>query len=258
MASRTASLIAGGLYLGPLMVALCTGCTQSSNSEAAHANAPTPDAAAASARRATCEHYIATLSGREQDAALMNNPEVQGLVGQVPDLVICGAVWRDSEDVCQKLMPMDRGPNMECRRTWSIFHELRAYPSGRSFVFDDIDRQECIFSDAGPTGCDAFLAAMRSGDVKNCEATGGAQSICRAYISLDTSLCHAEGKLKGPQLDAECRKRIENRRFLAQGLQQLADAGPLPEKEMAKAALGQADACESYRKSALQLCAGTP
>jgi hypothetical protein len=57
-------------------------------------------------------------------------------------------------------------------------------------------------------------------------------------------------------LEEACRRNIESRAFLAQGLKALAESGRLRERELARAALQQADACETYAQTALQSCTG--
>jgi hypothetical protein len=226
---------------------------------------PTPD----SARRALCERYVALVSGRERDLALLDNPEIKALASQAPpDLIMCGAVAADSDVLCKRLMPLEHGPSMACRHTQAIFHELRTYPNSRSFMFDDLQWEECHHPSLAPALCDSFRQAMRSGDAKDCAQTGDFEPICRAYIGLDASLCRVQGKLQGLKGGADkgygvddgfddiCKKTIESRAFLAQGLKVLAQSGPPRERELAKAALGQADACASYAQSAMEGCMG--
>jgi hypothetical protein len=148
----------------------------------------------------------------------------------------------------------------DCRHTWSIFHELRTYPKGRSFLFDDVDYDGCkelpsrvpAFS---ATLCDAFREALRSGDVKKCDSVGDGAGICRAYMAVDASLCDQAGigSLKGV-VEGECKKLIERRGFLAQGLPEVAKSGQPPWRELAAAALGRADACQGFAKPAMDIC----
>jgi hypothetical protein len=236
---------------------------------------PTPDlrgTATVSARRAVCERYVAFLSGRERDDALLDNPDVQALAQQSADLVMCGSVVRDSDLLCRRFFPTERGPSIVCRHMWSIFHELRAHPKGRSFMFDDIDREEWQSPPSVDSAtCDALQEALRSGDVNKCARSGDLESVCRAYMRLDQSLCRVHGRLAEVELpsrkagepeklklktvlEESCRETIESRAPLARGLTAIAKTGPPRERELAKAALGQTDACASYAQSALQSC----
>ena len=213
--------------------------------------------------RSACERYVAAVSGRAK-LALLDDPEVGTLAAQAPgDLVMCGAVRSDSDALCERLLPVEHGPGGACQHMRSIFHELRS-AGGRSFMFDDRDWEGCRVIPLFPALCDSLRKAMRSADPRDCAATDGAESICRAYIALDKSLCHAEGKLKlvefvaklvgNSGIEESCRRTIENRAFLAQGLERLAESGPPLERELARAALGRPDACAPFAQSALTSC----
>jgi len=232
---------------------------------------PTPDAA----KGAACKGYVAVLSGRKQDPAVLDNPDLRALAAQSPDLVTCGAVLSNSDVLCNRLMPTEHGPGKMCSQMRAIFYELRTYPQGRSFLFADVDWQEWQpIHVLAPPAVDAFRDAMRAGDAKKCAQTGDLQSICSAYVNLDKSLCRVQGKLAEAEiapperkegeppkvklkdaLEESCRQTIESRAFLAKGLKALAASGPPRERELAKAALQQADACEMYAQAALQSCA---
>lgn len=273
---RMANLTLRSLRVAP--VALCilaAACTRSDHS--ATTNTPTPvlhptntvpaatDTAPVASPtsvptpeiepRVACEGYIATLTNRDQDPGLLDNPGIRAIARALPDLVICAAVVRDSDEPCNRLLPAEQGPGGACRHARSIFHELRTYPTGRSFMFDDLDWEGCYYMNIGPTtACDAFRDALRSADAKKCAAAGDGQSICRAFVTLDKSLCRARGKLKELGAEEGCRKAIESRAFLAKGLKAVAESGPAREREFAKAALGQADACASFARTALEAC----
>jgi hypothetical protein len=193
-----------------------------------------------------------------------------------PDLVMCGAVFSDSISMCQKLMPAEKGPGGACLHTQSIFHELRAYPNSHAFMFDDVDFDECHGVPGVETYCTSLREALRSGDSKNCAHVAGGESICRAYMNADKSLCHATGKLATLEVELPgkrkpgdptrakvkewiedtCRRNIESRAFLAKGLKTIAESGPPHERELAKAALKQEGACQAYTQAALQGCMG--
>jgi hypothetical protein len=158
----------------------------------------------------------------------------------------------------------------------SIFNEIRAYPNGRSFLFDEIDYQDFKGIPALAPYTDALRQALRSGDPNECAKTGDLKSMCRAYMALDKSLCRVGGKLAEAQvelpdrkkgepaklklkggLETSCRRVIESRAFLAKGLNAVAESGPPREREFAKAALGQADACATFARQAVDLCAAS-
>jgi hypothetical protein len=235
---------------------------------------PVPTAAAAADKKqaAACEGYVAVLSGRKTDAAALGNTSLRAIAE--PDLVMCGAVFSDSNAMCEQLMPPQKGPGGACLHTQSIFHELRAYPSSHSFMFDDIDFNECHGVPGLETYCTSLRKALRSGNPKDCAQVAGGESICRAYMSADKSLCHVTGKLAELEvelpgkrkpgdptkvrvkewIEETCGRNIESRAFLAKGLKTIAESGPTRERELARAALKQADACQAYAQSALQAC----
>jgi hypothetical protein len=122
---------------------------------------------------------------------VLGNPEVRAIAGA--DLVMCGAVLSDSDVLCKQLMSDVRGPTGACLHMRSIFHELRAYPNTRSFLFDDVDWNDCRGVPALTAYCDALRQALRTGDPKDCTQAGDGESICRAYMNLDKSLCRVTG-----------------------------------------------------------------
>ncbi len=225
-----------------------------------------------SGERATCERDIAVLSGREQDSTVLDRPEIRRLADA--DLVMCGAVFSDSDTMCQKLMPEEHGPSRDCLHTQSIFHELRAYPGTRSFLFDEADFSECRAIPGLATMCTSLRQALRSGDPKACAQLGDAESVCRAYMDMDKSRCRVTGKLATLEverpgerkpgesskakvkdwIEETCRQNIGDRAVLAKGLQELAQSGQPRQRELAKAALKQEDACQSYAQLAMQSC----
>ena len=131
------------------------------------------------------------------------------------------------------------------------------HPEGRSFMFNDINLQGCrSVTELAPL-CDGIRAAMRSGDPQKCASLGKLESICRAYVTLDTKLCKS-GDPNDPYAKnaaADCVKKIQSKAVLAKGLKELAASGPPRERELAKAALGQADACASLEQEAVKACA---
>ena len=238
-------------------------------------SSPTPDAAATAtvaARRAACESAITVLAGRDTNPAALDNPEVVALATGAPDLVVCGAVATDTVARCTRLMPDDRGPGGACRALVSVFHELKTHPKSHSFLITEDDGKELErISVPPPAVWDAVRKAVRAGDPKECAAAGDLASVCRAFIDLDPAHCRVEGSLKDVRVEAPkvagkpklgslladfCKENITSRRFLAQGLKALAESGPPRERDLARAALGGADACAPYAESAMQLCMG--
>ena len=248
---------------------------------AAPAQAPAAEQAAAPATRrpvepgSVCEAYVAVRSGRKQDAAALAKPQVRSLGSA--DLIMCGAVFSDSDELCTGLMGIDQGPLGACLQMRSLFHELRAYPGKPSFMFSEFDWKQTRGIPALTAFADSLQQALRSGKVEECDKVGDGASICRAYMTLDKSLCTVTGKLAEVQFslpdhkegepeqikvkevaEANCRQTIDDRKFLAKGLPALAATGPARERELAKAALQQENACDTYAQAALDLCANPP
>src|SRR5262249_31080292 len=107
--------------------------------------------------------------------------------------------------------------------------------------------------------CDTLRDAVLSGDASKCASAGVLTSMCRAYIKLDASLCgvppesRAANDLKKSLTNA-CKETLQSRKVFAQGLQALAASGAPRGRALAKAALGQPDACAAYAESAIQAC----
>lgn len=241
--------------------------TPDGSAAAAPADAPPP---VDDETLATCDGQIAVLLGQKADAGALEEPAIKELAAEQAELVTCGAVWRDSADFC-KLAAVNAVT--DCRETTAVFHELRANAGKRTFVFTDEDWQRCRGVPALVPACDAIRAALRSGNAADCGQAGGAEGICRAYLTLDRSQCDLTGELAQAEFSlpdvkegepasikikeaaiADCRRKIERRTVLDQGLEQVAASGPLPERELARAALRRADACEAAREAARAWC----
>lgn len=203
---------------------------------------PTPAANPATAR---CEEYIAVLSGKKKDDAMLKDPKVKAIVARSFDLVACRAVAADSDEPCA-LVPDQKD---ECRLLRGVYHELRTNPQGRAFTFPDVKYEMCKSDRKLAPVCDRLRDAARSGDPNECAGTGSQETDCRAAITLDESRC---AKAEDPH---GCRKGIEFNRVFAKGLQALAESGPEREQALAKAALGDADACTKFAQAALGFCA---
>lgn len=236
--------------------------------------APPPTPTTDPAKLSACDRYVAVLSGRQKDPKALEDPELKAILAQAPEILTCGVVAADSDELCKKLLPIESGPTMECSNTWALFHELRNYPKGRSFMFTEIDWRDCRGVSVMPPGvCDGIRDALRAGDEKACAKAGDAESLCRAYMTLDKSLCRVSGKLATATFampdpkegepatinlkeaaEGGCRERIDSRGFLAKGLKELAESGPPRERALAKAALGDAAACTSLAAPALEAC----
>lgn len=220
-----------------------------------------------------CADFVAVLSGRKQDAAMLAKPELRAIASA--DLIMCGAVFSDSDDLCNRLMPFEQGPGGACLQTRALFHELRAYPGKPSFMFDEFHWKQWRSAPVLTEYADAMQQALRAGKREDCDRVGDGASICRAFMTGDKTLCKVTGKLaevsvpdpKGGDappvrvkdvLEANCRETIESRTFLAKGLEAVAASGPPRERELARAALRRPDACAAYAKAALDLCTGPP
>ena len=272
------------LRAAPIALAMFGGCTCAGKPAqptpvpkppaTATAAAPAPTAvSAADVRQSTCETYVAFLAGRKKDPALFDNDAVRTLAGQASDLVTCGAVVSESDEPCQKLLPNERGPSKNCLHMRALFHELRTYPQGRSFMLDEIDWAEFApLRERIPAAFDGMRTALRAGDASQCDQAGDLAGICRAYIALDPAQCsvggdlaagkiellmHKEGDSKADlkfAVEDGCQQTIKSRAFLAQGLQGLAQSGPEDTRVLAKAVLGDAGACAAFEKAALTAC----
>jgi hypothetical protein len=189
---------------------------------------------------------VAVLSGKKKDDALLGDPKVKAVLARSFDLVACRAVAADSDEPCA-LVSEQRD---ECRLLRGVFHELRANPQGRSYVFPDVKYEMCRSDPKLAPICDRLRDAARSGDPNECTGTGSQETDCRAALKLDPSLCE---KAEDPD---GCRKGIEFNRVFAPGLRALADSGPPREQALAKAALGDADACTPFAEAAVGSCTG--
>jgi hypothetical protein len=251
-----------------------TGLARSAGAEPAAAEPTKPPQAKATAASAagptkglatgpsaaTCERYVAVLSGKSTDAALLSKPEVQALAVEVPDLPTCGAVRADSDALC-KLLPGGGGkdkksdPRQSCRKSWAQFHELRKN-TGRPFV-TEVELEECRASKDMKSQCDAIAEAFRSGDPAKCPP-GSFHSNCQAAVTLDASYCTAEGD-KAEERIKRCKQHIEEDRLRTKGLKAIAESGDPLDRQFAQAALGQPDACADMVATAMAVCtSGNP
>jgi hypothetical protein len=216
-----------------------------------------PASAMAGASQASCEKYIAVLSGKSTDQALLKNSALQALAQAVPDLPTCGAVAADSDAICQALPASagggdgkDDDPRQSCRKSWAQFHELRK-ATGRPFV-TEVELEECRSSKDMAASCNGIAEAFRTGDPKKCPS-GAFQSDCQAAVSLDPSYCRADGPQAAERIK-RCQQHIEQDRLLTKGLKAIAESGQPLDRQFAKAALGEADACAAFAASAMDVC----
>ena len=235
-----------------------------------------PSARKSTASRADCERYARALAGREKNPGLLKQPEVEAMAARSADLVTCSAVLADSDEPCKHL-PEDRAE--DCRKTRAVFHELRAYPNGRSFMFDERKFEECRQNAAMAPLCDALRKALRSGDPSQCVLKADFEAICRAAGDIDVSKCAIEApRLKqllegqcramvtldesacdipGPrheEMAKQCRDDIRAAKAYGKGLEEMAKSGSPREKELAEAALDAPDACKAFTQSAVDAC----
>ncbi|MGH7786334.1 MAG: hypothetical protein ACRERC_05670 [Candidatus Binatia bacterium] len=221
---------------------------------AAAAQKPTPD----KARRAVCERFIEVLAGKKKDAAVLQEAELQFIGRQAPELPTCGAVRQRSSELCDIL---DEGPKGNCVASLYVFEELRLRPKGRTFITDSVKAKEWREHPDLAAYVEPFFTALRDGDASKCAATGPLAFLCNAYISLDPAQCVATSlNIQGvdaagrKEIEEDCRSTIEKNKGRARGLKELAKSGSPVEKERAKAALGEADACKPLMAASLEIC----
>ncbi len=243
---------------------------------------PAKPAAAASpaapkASRADCERDARALTGRDKDAA----PKPAGVMDPATrtanaDLVTCAAVLADSDEPCTRL---EKETADNCRKDRAVFHEMRAYPNGPSYMLDDRKFEECKKNAAMAPVCEGLRKAFRSGDPSQCVLTADWEAICRSDGDLDASKCATEApQLKalmegqcramvtldesecdvpGPrhaEMAKQCRDDIKASKAYGKGLKALAKSGAPREKELAKAALKDPEACKAFTESAVDAC----
>jgi hypothetical protein len=240
--------------------------------------APASDAPAEAARKTTreeCERYVGLLTGREKDRELLGQAEVKAVARQAADLVTCGAVRADWNEPCSLLTESGRGD--DCRSARELYHELRAHPNGRSFMFNDQDFEKCTENPAMRPVCETGRQAFISGDPNQCVIKADLETICRSLKGMDAAKCateaprlkkileaHCRAKITLNEADCavpgaekmteECRRDIRARKPYAKGLKEVAASGPARDKELAKAALDSPDACKKWAEPAMEVC----
>lgn len=241
------------------------------------ARSPAPPARKPS--REECERYVSVLAGREKDPAVLKQEDVKAMVAPVADLVTCGAVRADSDEPCALIKDASGD---QCRETRALFHELRVHPKGRAFMFDEHEFEKCKGENAlmAPV-CETIRKAIMAGDPNQCVINADFESICRnvhgdvdvascakeaprvleahcrAKIRLDESACDVPGSDK--KMAEECRRDIRARKAYGKGLKELVTSGAPREKELAKAALDDPDACKAFSQPVMKAClAGGP
>lgn len=218
------------------------------------------------ARASDCKRYVAALAGDPQEEALLKTADVKALAKGQVELLTCRAVKEDSDAPCKLLGDKDAEDAIKsCRAMRSTFHELRAYPNGRAFMFNDVQLEGCKEFKPTASHCERFRAAARAGDASKCDGLGEFQSNCRALITLDKSLCTApkvEEKGADQQdtdnLREDCERQVESMKIYADGMRAVAESGSPLEQRLAKAALQQADACAPFADAALKACIAKP
>lgn len=266
------------MWIVPALICIVTGLTPAP----AHAsNPPAPPAAevpnagggtqtptttipAPATERSECERSIAALAGDPEEAALLKTRYVQDLARGQANLLTCRAVKDDSDEACKLLG--DDDAIKSCRAMRSVFHELRENPRGRGFMFNDVQFEDCQRFEPLAPYCEKFRAAARTGDATQCDTLGEFQSNCRAAIKLDKSLCtapkskgfqgrdHEGGETYGEDIRKDCQRQVEKMAVYAKGLLAVAESGPPLERQLAKAALQQPDACTPLADAAAKAC----
>jgi hypothetical protein len=285
MTARPTRPIVRAMWIIPALTCMVAGFTwsaQPARAQAANPAAPaagqapdapggaqTPDTTSTTtpkpaAQSSDCKRSVAALSGDPKEQALLNAADVKDMAKGQGDLLTCRAVKEDSDAPCRLLG--DESAIKSCRALRSIFHELREYPNGRAFMFNDVQFEECQNFPPLAAHCDQFRAAARAADASKCAALGDFQSNCRALILLDKSLCtppkgdslqaHDEGKKEtySDNLRKDCERQVQSMAIYAKGLQAVADSGPRLERQLAKAALRQQDACTPFATAAAKAC----
>lgn len=210
---------------------------------------PTLDPQAVTAARSACDRKVDVALGKTKDAAVLKSEEVQSMLRSSPGMAICGAVLADSEDLC-KALPAENGVN--CRYSWSIFHELRANPKGKGYMFTPVEYELCRKQGPPPELCEMLNKAVRAGNPDLC-GSGPWLEYCRAIASGDPALCN---RIQGAEdLTKDCLRGVAEKAAYGKGLEVIAASGSDLDRELAKAALGRPDACESFAKSARESCA---
>jgi hypothetical protein len=217
------------------------------------AGAPVVPAAAVNAKRAACLRAIDALAGATDDSGALASPEARLLADQIPDLVTCGAIRKNTDVPCHTLLAKERAREIDCLSMRSMYNELRTYPKGRGFMFDDLKYAECQARGAGKF-CDDFRAALRAGDVAQCDALSNHGYLCRAFVTMDVSACSpGAGKDDAP----DCEKVIERNVLFGKGLDGHRQGAPLRDREFAKAAMGAPVACAALAQTAIDICAAS-
>jgi len=236
---------------------------------------PSPAAAIPAPSRADCERLARALAGADKDPELLKKAGAPAPSARTAnaDLVTCTAVLADSDEPCTRL---DQENADNCRRDRAVFHELRTYPNGRSYMFDDRKFEECKQNGPMAPLCESLRNAFRSGDPGQCVLKGDFEAICRAAGDIDPSKCATEApQLKkllegqcramvtldesacdvaGPrheEMAKQCRDDIKAGKAYGKNLKDLAKSGSPREKELAKAALKDAEACKTFTQSAV-------
>ena len=114
-------------------------------------------------------------------------------------------------------------------------------------MFTDDDYAACKTVKEMAPFCDSLRAAFRAGDADKCPGTF--PNTCHAVIRGDASLC------KGPEAE-DCKREVKRVGTLGGGLKKMAETGTGIDREFAKAALGEKDACESLAGAANDICTG--
>lgn len=218
-------------------------------------SASTPQAAptgavVSGAPKISCASYVEVLAGKKKGSAILKDPLLRQFAQGQVDLLTCGAVAADSDELCGLLSGQTAS---DCRLTRERFHELRTV-KGRSFLMTDQDYKSCRQDKTLAPFCDALREAARSADPNKCPK-GMIEGFCRGLVSMDKSQCAGVGTIEdSEQGKAACEKIIDRNKPYAQGLKELAQSGAEPDRDFAKAALGQSDACKALGAKAMQAC----
>ncbi len=239
--------------------------------------APSLETPTVDAKRAEeCDRLIAALSGQSKDDKLLKSPQLQKLAQESRDLATCGAVASDSPALCKAAGETDA--HNGCLLMQATFQLLRAHPKGGRLFFTSGSYEHCR-TEITPLICEKLRDAVAANDPSKCGWKPGEKPeaissdprhhpqalsaaavrtdfpvMCRALVTLDKALC---SQIKDPDSKRVCADVIDRNAVYATGLKAMAESAPQPQRNLAKAALGQADACDSYADAARKACLGT-
>lgn len=166
---------------------------------------------------------------------------------------ICLAVSKDDPATCDSAAD-DR--KEDCQIEQMRFHELRHAREANKWRYTDIDLAQCIHhaATAGKNKglCEDYAAAVRQQDPSRCPTLNvEGLNECPALAALDPARCPSGKKHE------RCIESVERFKLMASGgLKALAEQGSPSDKQLARAALGDKEACDMLSQF-VPLCANS-